>query len=83
MSVMGIVLSLQLVNDAAAESQQKRAGVKRFAGSSSEEENEEEEEEEEGESREAPLGKQCKKVPEGTVQACTVEGVQWCVPQRM
>ena len=69
LSLMGIVLSLQLVNDAAAESQQKRAGVKRFVGSSSGEENEEEEEEEEGEeSRGAPLGKQRKKVPEVTVR---------------
>ena len=69
LSLTGIVLSLQLVNDAAAESQQKRAGVKRFAGSSSGEENEEEEEEEEEgeESRGAPLGKQRKKVPEVTV----------------
>ena len=60
LSLMGIVL-VQLVNDVAAESQQKRAGVKRFAGSSSGEENEEEEEEEEEEgeeSRGAPLGKQ-------------------------
>ena len=71
LSLMGIVLSLQLVNDVAAESQQKRAGVKRFAGSSSGEENEEEEEEEEEEgeeSRGAPLGKQRKKVPEVTVR---------------
>ena len=68
LSLMGIVLSLQLVNDAAAESQQKRAGVKRFAGSSSGEENEEEEEEEGEESRGAPLGKQRKKVPKVTVR---------------
>ena len=67
LSLMGIVLSLQLVNDVAAESQQKRAGVKRFAGSSSGEKNEEEEEEEGEESRGAPLGKQRKKVPEVTV----------------
>ena len=69
LSLTGIVLSLQLVNDVAAESQQKRAGVKRFAGSSSGEENEEEEEEEGGEeSRGAPLGKQRKKVPKVTVR---------------
>lgn len=76
MSLMGFVLSLQLVNDAAAELQQKRAGAKRFAGSSIEEENEKEEEEEEG----APLGKRRKKVP-GTTD--TMEGVQWCVQERM
>ena len=84
LSLMGIVLSLQLVNDAAAESQQKRAGVKRFAGSSSGEENEEEEEEEEEgeESRGAPLGKQRKKGARG-YSTGTVEGVQWCVQKRM